>query len=169
MKKYIGYIAAFIVITTSLSSCRTAAPRLDYAALAHASIRLGIDIEREDNHKLYIESAKWIGVPYRAGGTDKYGTDCSGLTSRICKEVYRKKLERSTEGQFKQTGKVSREKLREGDLVFFTSNNSQKKVAHAGIYLKDGKFIHASTSRGVIVSSLNEQYYKTHWLRGGRI
>jgi len=54
-------------------------------------------------------------------------------------------------------------------LVFFTSRASRKKVAHVGIYLKDGKFIHASTSQGVIVSNLREKYYTQHWLCGGRI
>ena len=48
-----------------LSSCRTSAPRLDYQALARASILLGVDINMEDNHKLYLESAEWIGVPYQ--------------------------------------------------------------------------------------------------------
>ena len=47
-----------------LSSCRTSAPRLDYQALARASILLGVDIHMEDNHKLYLESAEWIGAPY---------------------------------------------------------------------------------------------------------
>ena len=106
-----------------LSSCRTSAPRLDYQALARASILLGVDINMEDNHKLYLESAEWIGVPYRGGG----------------------------------------------DLVFFSSSRSKKKVAHVGIYLKNGKFIHASTSKGVIVSRLSEDYYTRHWISGGRI
>ena len=45
----------------------------------------------------------------------------------------------------------------------------KKKVAHVGIYLKNGKFIHSSTSKGVIVSNLNENYYTKHWISGGRI
>lgn len=72
-----------------LSSCRTSAPRLDYQALARASILLGVDINMEDNHKLYLESAEWIGVPYRGGGDSKRGTDCSGLTYQIYRKVYR--------------------------------------------------------------------------------
>lgn len=128
-----------------------------------------MDIDYKDNHQLYLEAANWIGVPYRAGGTTKRGTDCSGLTSQIYKKVYNKKLKRSTEEQMKQASRVGQSNLQEGDLVFFSSRNSRKKVAHVGIYLKDGKFIHASSSRGVIVSSLNESYYKQHWMRGGRI
>ena len=74
-----------------------------------------------------------------------------------------------TEEQLKESNKIARRNLREGDLVFFTSRSSRKKVAHVGIYLKDGKFIHASTSQGVIVSSLKEKYYTQHWLCGGRV
>ena len=83
MKKYFLYIVALVGLAFSLSSCRTSAPRLDYKALAKASVRLGIDIDKEDNHKLYIASAEWLGVPYRAGGDSKHGTDCSGLVSQL--------------------------------------------------------------------------------------
>lgn len=169
MKKYFLYIVALIGLACSLSSCRTSAPRLDYKALAKASVRLGIDIDKEDNHKLYIASAEWLGVPYRAGGNSKHGTDCSGLVSQLYTRVYNIRLARSTDGQLKESNKVSRRNLREGDLVFFTSRASKKKVAHVGIYLKNGKFIHASTSQGVIVSSLNEKYYTQYWLCGGRV
>ena len=66
--------------------------------------------------------------------------------------------------------KVGRAKLKEGDLVFFRTGRGKRKVPnHVGIYLKNGKFIHASTSRGVIVSSLSEPYYVRTWLTGGRV
>ena len=108
-------------------------------------------------------------TPYRGGGETKRGTDCSGMTCQIYKKVYHTKLQRSTDGQKKESSKVARRNLREGDLVFFSSRKSRRKVAHVGIYLKDGKFVHASTSQGVIVSSLNEPYYRTHWISGGRV
>jgi lipoprotein Spr len=168
MKRYFSYIVALTGLLIGLSSCHTSAPRLDYKALAQASVRLGVDIEMTDNHKLYISAAEWIGAPYRAGGDSKRGTDFSGLVSQLYKKVYHTRLSRSTDGQLKETKKISRRNLREGDLVFFTSRASRKKVAHVGIYLKDGKFIHASTSKGVIVSSLKEKYYTDYWLCGGR-
>ena len=152
-----------------LGSCRTVAPRYDYQELAKASIRLGIDIDMEDNHALYVESAHWLGVPYRGGGTTKRGVDCSGLTSAIYNKVYRKSLERNSEDQRKKDcKKVKKSKLREGDLVFFHNGRKKKRATHVGIYLKDHKFIHASTSQGVIVSTLEEEYWDKHWLSGGR-
>lgn len=167
MKKTLPYIP--IILILSLSSCRSVTPKLDYKALARASVRLGVDINLEDNHKLYLEAAKWMGTPYRAGGDSKRGTDCSGMTAQIYKKVYHIKLSRSTDGQKKESNKIPKRKLHEGDLVFFTSSRSGRKVAHVGIYLKEGKFIHASTSRGVIVSQLKEPYYTKHWISGGRI
>ena len=81
MKKYfLLYIVALIGLTFSLSSCHTSAPRLNYKALAKASVRMGVDINMEDNHKLYIASAEWMGVRYRAGGDNKHGVDCSGVS-----------------------------------------------------------------------------------------
>ena len=158
MKQSFSYVIVLLGLMFCLSSCHTSAPRLDYKALAQASVRLGMDIELTDNHKLY-----------RAGGDSRHGTDCSGLVSQLYKKTYRMRLSRSTDGQLKESNKIARRNLREGDLVFFTSRSSRKKVAHVGIYLKDGKFIHASTSQGVIVSSLKEKYYTQHWLCGGRV
>ena len=169
MKQSFSYIIVLLGLMFCLSSSHTSAPRLDYKALAQASVRLGMDIELTDNHKLYVNAAEWIGTPYRAGGDSRHGTDCSGLVSQLYKKTYRMRLSRSTDGQLKESNKIARRNLREGDLVFFTSRSSRKKVAHVGIYLKDGKFIHASTSQGVIVSSLKEKYYTQHWLCGGRV
>lgn len=169
MKRTLIHLSLLIGLVVSLSSCRSSAPRLDYKALARASVLLGVDIKLEDNHKLYLEAAEWIGVPYRAGGDSKRGTDCSGFTCQLYRKVYRTQVPRNTEDLKKESSKVAKRNLREGDLVFFSSNQSKKKVAHVGIYLKNGRFIHASTSKGVIVSSLNEDYYTRHWMSGGRI
>lgn len=151
-----------------LSSCHTSAPRLDYRALARASVQLGMDIGPKDNHRLYLTAAEWIGTPYRSGGHTKRGTDCSGLTGEIYRKVYRVRLPRSTGEQLAACRKVARRGLKEGDLVFFHNGKSRKKVTHVGIYLKNDKFVHASTSRGVIVSSLDENYWRRCWMRGGR-
>ena len=152
-----------------MGSCRSITPQYDYQELARASVRLGMDIDRKDNHALYVESSNWIGVPYRSGGTSKYGVDCSGLTSSIYKKVYRKNLERNANDQRKKDcRKVKKGKLKEGDLVFFHNGKKKKTATHVGIYLKDHKFIHSSTRQGVIISTLDEAYWKKHWLSGGR-
>lgn len=169
MRKAILHILLCLALLGTMSACRSEAPHRDYRALARASIRLGTDIDLADNHKLYIHAADWIGTPYHAGGTTKRGVDCSGLVAQLYKEVFHIRLSRNTRGLQDDTRKVSRNNLREGDLVFFTTPSSGKKVGHVGIYLKEGKFIHASTGRGVIVSSLREPYYEQHWHSAGRV
>ena len=168
MKQFIVHALCLLLLAIGVSSCHTSAPRLNYQSLARASLKLGMDIERTDNHQLYIQAAEWIGTPYRAGGTSKRGTDCSGLAREIYRKVYHMHLPRSTAEQMKSCRKVTRRQLKEGDLVFFHNGKSRKKVTHVGIYLKKDKFIHASTSRGVIVSNLNEDYWQHCWMRGGR-
>ena len=169
MKKHLFNLLLFTVLVIGLSGCRTSAPKLDYKKLARASVRLGVDIGMEDNHKLYLEAADWIGTPYRGGGDSKRGTDCSGMVYQIYRKVYRIQVPRNSEELKDKSNKIAKRNLKEGDLVFFSSNRSKKKVAHVGIYLKNGKFIHSSTSRGVIVSRLGEDYYSRHWICGGRI
>lgn len=168
-KKISGWVTVCLAIVL-LSSCGSHRMNYDFRDLAAAAIKLDMDIEMKDNHKLYLEAADWIGTPYRYGGTTKKGVDCSGLTSAIYRKVYRKKLSRSSEEQRdKDCKKILRRNLKEGDLVFFHNGKKKRKASHVGIYLKNGKFVHASTSVGVVVSSLNERYYDKHWLQGGRV
>ena len=157
MKKLLSHLLVLGTLAMLLVSCGTSAPRYNYKELARASIRLNMDIDMKDNHQLYVESAAWLGVPYRGGGNSKRGVDCSGLTSHLYKKVYHKKLKRNSDDQRTQDcHKVSKRNLREGDLVFFHNGRKKRIASHVGIYLKNNKFIHASTSRGVIISSLNE-------------
>lgn len=161
------YLFSIILI---LHSCNTVTPQADYQSLVRASTRLGMDIDYADNHALYMEASQWIGVPYRSGGNTKKGTDCSGLAGRLYEKVYQIKLERSSSAQMRACPiRVAKKELQEGDLVFFSSPRSKNKVGHVGVYLKNGRFIHASVSYGVIISSLNEPYYRAHWIAGGRL
>jgi len=132
---------------------------------------LGLEYDRNDNFKLYKEAASWMGVPHVEGGTSRSGTDCSYLVQYIYMAVYDILLERNSENILKiNCKKISKNNLREGDLVFFkTTNKNQAKVNHVGIYLKDHKFVHASSSRGVMVSNLDDDYWVRTWVCGGRV
>lgn len=159
----------FALASIFLTACRSSAPALDYRELAKASVVLGIDIGIDDNHALYIESARWIGTPYRLGGEDLRGVDCSGLTSQLYRKVFRTSLKRNSEEQRRHNcRKIAKGSLREGDLIFFHNGKQRKKASHVGLYLKNGQFIHAS-SRGVVVNNINETYYRRHWLSAGRV
>ncbi len=168
MKQYLSYTLLLACLAIGLSSCKSSSQQYDNEALAQASVKLGIDINEKDNYKLYTNAAEWIGTPYHAGGTDQQGIDCTGLTVRLYKATYNIRLPRKISQQRQTTSRsISLKELYEGDLVFFSDDASRKKTGHVGVYLKDGKFIHAS-NQGVIVSDLDESYYKEHFLCGGR-
>jgi lipoprotein Spr len=80
--------------------------------------------------------------------------------------VYGTVLSRTARSQYQECDKIKKENLREGDLVFFKTHRG---VSHVGVYLANGYFTHASTSNGVMISSLDEEYYSKRYIGGGRI
>lgn len=169
-KKKWFYILPVLVLLL-VASCGSHKVLYNPEEVSGLSRKLNIPISNDDvNMPLYVEVSFWMGVPYRYGGNSKSGTDCSGFVGEVFQKVYGRKLERSSDGQAKKNvHKVGKRKLKTGDLVFFRTAPKSKKIDHVGIFLKDGYFIHASTSKGVIVSSLHEEYYKRTWRKGGRV
>ncbi len=141
----------------------SSAERKKYAALSE---QLGIVVDEHSNIKLLEVVVGWLGVPYRDNGCSKEGTDCSGFVQAVYKEVYGKTISRNTQGMLKEVKTINRSQLKEGDLVFFSIQS--KKVSHVGIYLRDHKFVHASTKRGVMVNDLTETYYANSFTTAGR-
>lgn len=139
--------------------------------LAKACARLGVSPNGVKNKALYIETASWVGTGYKYGGMSRSGVDCSGLTGLIYKAVYGKNLSRSSAGILQDNCKrISKSGLREGDLVFFRTDGKRSKTPnHVGIYLKEDKFIHSSSSKGVIVSSMAQDYYVRNFITAGRV
>jgi len=107
-------------------------------------------------------ASKWLGTPYVYGANSTTGTDCSGYVMQVYKGYFDISLPHNAHMMYKdERGKsVSRGNLREADLIFF---GSFWKISHVGIYLGGDRFIHASSSRGVIISNLNEKYYKNKY------
>lgn len=132
--------------------------------------KLGIEIGKEDNLALYKEVADWLGVPYRYGGNNKNGVDCSGLVCQIYLTVYDKKLYRSSANMHdKNCRRIKKSQLETGDLVFFATGKNRSKVNHVGIYLKDRKFVHSSSSRGVVISDIDDKYFVKTYVSSGRV
>ena len=165
------WLYLFVLVLTSCGSKKRVALPADFKGPKELSRLYGVRITPDDNIFLYNEGAKWLGTPHRMGGSTKRGVDCSGFVAIVFREVYGKQLARSSADMLKYNcKKVSRGKLQEGDLVFFKTGGGKKKTPnHVGIYLKNGKFIHTSTSRGVMVSSWSEPYYTRSWIPGGRV
>ncbi len=128
---------------------------------------LGYSLNGNENPVLLRVVAGWLGTPYRYGGTTKAGADCSGFAKAVYLKVYDINLERVTVNMAQSSRRISKRNLREGDLVFFRING--RRISHVGIYLSNNKFVHASTSRGVIVNDLDENYYSRNFAFGGRV
>ena len=125
--------------------------------------------EKRGKSRLRKEAESWIGVPYRYGGHSRKGTDCSGLVMEVYAAVYGKKLtHNSADLHNKECRHIKERELREGDLVFFRFSKSGR-INHVGIYLENGNFVHASSSRGVIISNLDEAYYRRGFVGAGRV
>lgn len=130
---------------------------------------LDIKLTADDNRRLYREIKDWLGTPYRYAGADKSGADCSGFVMMVYKTVYGKNLQRNSARMYRMNCKpLKRRDLREGDLVFF-NNGRGGGINHVGIFLKDGKFAHTSSSRGVMISDLNDMYFSARFYAGGRV
>jgi lipoprotein Spr len=120
------------------------------------------------NLGLFLISEQWLGTRYRYGGMSYEGIDCSGFVLQILNEVYGvQQFPRNSAEMFSKTDPVNKNELQEGDLVFFRTRG--RGISHVGIYIGEGKFVHSSTSSGVIISSLSESYYVSRFYKGGRL
>jgi lipoprotein Spr len=146
-----------IVAVLSTESCGKI--QFKYAQL------MDIEIESVVNFSLFQFIEEWWSTSYRYGGTGKNGIDCSALTGLLLSSVYGVSLPRTAREQYAKSKKVKREDLIEGDLVFF---NTRGGVSHVGVYLTNDYFVHASTSNGVTISSLNDNYYRKKYIGAGR-
>jgi lipoprotein Spr len=129
---------------------------------------MGFDLPEGWNKSLYDTIETWLGTPYHFAGCTRAGTDCSGFVNSLYANVFKADLGARNSGDiYKKITKVDKDELTQGDLVFFRIR--RKHVSHVGIYLGNNKFVHASTSSGVIISDLTEPYYKKYYAGGGRI
>lgn len=158
------------LLTATLVGC-SSTRRLERKLHREVYESLGLDEDKKDNFLLYKEASAWLNTSYVEGGLSPNGVDCSGLVYLIYKKVYSETLQRNSMNMLKKNcHRISKSRLKEGDLVFFyTSGKSKSNINHVGIYLKDSKFIHASASKGVMISSLEESYFQKTWVCGGKI
>ncbi len=128
-----------------------------------------LNVKEKDlkNEKLYRFIDSWMGVPHRSGGMDKKGVDCSGFATILEKEIYNRSLPRTARSMAGEIKRKYENQLKEGDLVFFDFDG--QKFSHVGIYLHNNKFVHASTSKGVIISDLKDPWYYKYFSRAGSV
>ncbi|PAP80375.1 hypothetical protein B1759_02970 [Rubrivirga sp. SAORIC476] len=117
------------------------------------------------DRSLRSDAPNWIGIPYRWGGTTRRGIDCSAFVRQFVDQNLGIALPRTTASQRYEGVHIDRSELQAGDLVFFR----RRGVRHVGVYLSDGEFIHASSSRGVTISNLSSSYWDRHYWMSRRI
>lgn len=126
---------------------------------------LGND-NRRIKSELYAQYHSWKNVGYRHGGMSRNGVDCSGFVHLTFRDRFGISLPRKTSQIAKEGVQIMQRDLIPGDLVFFKTGTFTQ---HVGMYLENGKFLHASTSQGVTISSLESKYWKRCFWQARRV
>jgi cell wall-associated NlpC family hydrolase len=138
------------------------------ATVIKYAILMNAPVEELNNEKLINFIDEWYGTKYRLGGEDKNGVDCSAFVQSFMQNLYGISLPRTSKEQYAQTSRIKKSQLTEGDLVFFHTRGKGKSVSHVGVYLRNNKFIHASSSGGVMISDLGDEYFHKRYVASGR-
>ena len=174
MKKVLLALALFFSVVVAQAQTKTPDPQPatekqdDQESLAkdYLSQIMGVALSATSNMKLFHFVYDWIGTPYHFGGSSRKGIDCSAFTKELYSEVFNLDIRRNSRDIFSMVSPVSRDELKEGDLVFFKIHS--RRISHVGVYLGNGRFAHAS-SRGVAINSLSDAYYSRYFYKGGRL
>ena len=158
-------LALMLVTAVVLGGC---ASQPNYPAQSPYS---GVSTSRHADHGAMVDALydyyhQWRGVPYRYGGVDRNGIDCSAFVARTMSELESLNLPRTTSAQAQLGQPISHGDLSPGDLVFFKTGYSSR---HVGIYVGAGRFMHASTSQGVTMSRLDNIYWRSHYWQSRRL
>jgi len=119
-------------------------------------------------HRLARELLPFLDTAYQYGGETTRGVDCSGLVMQVYKKAFNIDLPHKAAYQYKLGKKVKKPQLMPGDLVFFYKTKS-RHIGHVGIYLNEGKFIHSMSGKGVVISKLDEGYWRKYYAGARRI
>ena len=124
----------------------------------------------EIGKRIVKEANGWLGTPYGYGKAEKgVACDCSGMVMSVYLKVTGVKLPRNSAQQQDFCKKLKKKDVKIGDLCFFATGKDADKVSHVGIMVDDNNFIHASTSKGVVVSDITQPYYVRTFKGFGRV
>lgn len=170
------WAAGILVISILLAGCSSVPDRgmlrTGYKPGADSRIDIypggSVDLSDPESVKdaLYAQYDEWKGTRYQIRGLSKDGVDCSGFVHLTFKSKLGVFLPRSSEQQAELGTDVDKDQLHAGDLVFFKTGRT---LRHVGVYLEDGRFLHASTKLGVVISRLNESYWKSAYWKAKRL
>lgn len=168
MKRSCRITLMLMALMAIVCSCGTGKRAQQTAEDAIISDLQGLLLEQGTCERLLLtEAFEWQGTPYKMGGTTRRGVDCSGFVMQTYVNSLGIKLPRTSAAQAKFCKKIKKKDMVPGDLVFF--NTSGKDVSHVGLYIGQGQFIHASSSKGVMVSHLDHDYWHKRLVMCGRV
>lgn len=187
MKRKILHIITLLAISVSIAGMSSCRSHKDAGRSRHKSERLherkkkngknGVDKnDRSDftlsksDSKIVKEAAAWLGTPYGYGKAEKgKACDCSGMVMSVYEKVTGIKLPRNSAQQQDFCKKLKEKDVQVGDLCFFATGKDPDKTSHVGIMVDEINFIHASTSKGVVVSDITQPYWIKTFKGFGRV
>lgn len=158
-------LAALITFSASAST-DTQRKFLQSSTMTTSSHTFSAHNDTEKLKKILTHYDKWEGVSYKLGGNSRKGIDCSAYMQRIFEDEFSLRLPRNAREQAKQGARITKDSLTTGDLVFFKTS---RQTSHVGVYIGEGKFVHASSSLGVTISNLDNKYWGSRYEQARRI
>jgi cell wall-associated NlpC family hydrolase len=148
-------IACSILILALFSGCST-------RSAGHVASPNSAHVNYSDLDKLYPYHNQWHQTPYKLGGFGAKGIDCSAFVQRAYQDLFNMTIPRTTRTLARYGRKVPRSDITTSDLIFFKTGYNTR---HVGIYLQNGDFMHTSSREGVIISNINDPYWKKrYWM-----
>ncbi len=165
---YAGFSTSIAENSKTITSDPDAVDVIENISATHFkyAMLMDVDVESLSNTTLYDFVTEWYGTHYRMGGTTKKGIDCSAFTGTLLSSVFSLSVPRTAREQYNICEHINKEELMAGDLVFF---NTRGGVSHVGVYLDNNHFVHSSSSKGVMISSLDDGYFSKKFIGGGRV
>ena len=162
-------IVLSLILVSSLASCHSS--KKITSSPGHPEVEeIHIGKGNKSQKKIIEEAYTWLGTPYKYAKAEKgEGTDCSGMVMMVYKEATGEKIPRNSAKQAEYCTPVNAEDVDMGDLVFFATGKDPERVSHVGIVIDSDSFIHASSSKGVVVSKLSSNYYQRKFRMFGRV
>ena len=172
--KFIYFTIFSLVLLISLSSCHTSnkagVKKSGKTRNERVISHIHMDEKNKRGKKVVKEAMEWEGTPYKYAGSEKgVGTDCSGMVMATYLETTGIKLPRNSAKQAEFCEKISSDELKVGDLCYFATGKDPEKISHVGIMIDEENFIHASTSKGVVISKITTPYYIRTFIQFGRV
>ncbi|MBD5194174.1 MAG: C40 family peptidase [Bacteroidales bacterium] len=158
-------LSASLLLNVSCKTSKKIKSTSGHPHVENIHIHKGNKVQRE----ILEEANKWLGTPYKYAASRKgVGTDCSGMVLKVYESVIGELLPRNSAKQAEYCIPINSDEVQLGDLVFFATGKDPNKISHVGIIIDEDNFIHASSSKGVVISSLSSNYYQRTFKQFGR-